>query len=151
MMLQVLALLHTLGTIAAVGANVTYFVWLRRALNHPEARLYTLETIRLMERRFVLPSYVVVGITGLGLVDRSGRAWDTPWVVLSIVLFLGVMAVGGFYARLFRRQIALAAEGDPDSEGYRAINQKNMTLAAALTVIVVFLICLMVFQPALWG
>ena len=148
---QVLVIIHILSTITAVGANMTYFVWLRRALNNPEARLYTLETIRMMERRFVLPSYIVVGISGLGLVDRSGRDWDTPWIVLSIALFLAVMAVGGLYARVFRGQIALAAGGDPDPEDYRGINQRSNVLAAALTAVVAFLIYLMVFQPGLWG
>ena len=151
MLLQILAFIHTLATVAAVGANVTYFVWLRRALDNPDARLFTLQTIRLLERRYVLPAYILVGLTGLGLVDRSGREWSTPWIEVSILLFVVLMAVGGFYARLFRQQIALAEAGESGQGEYAAINRKNNILAVALTVVVVFLIYLMAFQPTLWG
>ena len=48
------------------------------ALNNPSGRAYTLKMIRLMEMRYVNPSYVLVGITGLALVDRSGRDFTTP-------------------------------------------------------------------------
>ena len=151
MLLQILAFIHTLATVAAVGANVTYFVWLRRALDNPDARLFTLQTIRLLERRYVLPAYILVGLTGLGLVDRSGREWSTPWIEVSILLFVVLMAVGGFYGRLFRQQIALAEAGESGQGEYAAINRKNNILAVALTVVVVFLIYLMAFQPTLWG
>ena len=147
--IQILTFVHILASIAAVGANVTYFVWLRRALSNPSARLYTLETIRMLERRYVLPAYILAGISGLGIVDRSGRAWSEPWIEISIVLFIALMVVGGFYARLFRRQIDLVANDAPDSE-YAALDRKSNILAAVLTVVVVFLIYLMTFQPGLW-
>ena len=121
------------------------------ALNNPSGRAYTLKTIRLMEMRYVNPSYVLVGFTGLALVDRSGRDFTTPWVITSIVVFLVVTAIGGaVYAPLLRRQIMLAEENYPDSAEYRRLDLRGNIIGLAIVALVVFLIYLMVFQPALW-
>lgn len=114
------------------------------ALNNPSGRAYTLKTIRLMEMRYVNPSYVVVGITGLALVDRSGQDFTTPWVITSIVVFLVVTAIGGaVYAPLLRRQIMLAKENYPDSAEYRRLDLRGNIIGLAI-------VALVVFQPALW-
>lgn len=114
------------------------------ALNNPSGRAYTLKTIRLMEMRYVNPSYVLVGITGLALVDRSGRDFTTPWVITSIVVFLVVTAIGGaVYAPLLRRQIMLAKENYPDSAEYRRLDLRGNIIGLAI-------VALVVFQPALW-
>ena len=114
------------------------------ALNNPSGRAYTLKTIRLMEMRYVNPSYVLVGITGLALVDRSGRDFTTPWIITSIVVFLVVTAIGGaVYAPLLRRQIMLAEENYPDSAEYRRLDFRGNIIGLAI-------VALVVFQPALW-
>lgn len=114
------------------------------ALNNPSGRAYTLKTIRLMEMRYVNPSYVLVGFTGLALVDRSGRDFTTPWVITSIVVFLVVTAIGGaVYAPLLRRQIMLAEENYPDSAEYRRLDLRGNIIGLAI-------VALVVFQPALW-
>jgi uncharacterized membrane protein len=114
------------------------------ALNNPSGRAYTLKMIRLMEMRYVNPSYVLVGITGLALVDRSGRDFTTPWVITSIVVFLVVTAIGGaVYAPLLRRQIMLAKENYPDSAEYRRLDLRGNIIGLAI-------VALVVFQPALW-
>ena len=97
-----------------------------------------------MEMRHVNPSYVVVGITGLALVDRSGWDFTTPGVITSIVVFLVVAAIGGaVYAPLLRRPIALAEENDADSAEYRRLDRRGNLIELAIAGLVVF-------QPALW-
>ncbi|HAC17771.1 MAG TPA: hypothetical protein DCF78_04240, partial [Dehalococcoidia bacterium] len=108
-------------------------MWTRMALNNPSGRAYTLKTIRLMEMRYVNPSYVLVGITGLALVDRSGRDFTTPWIITSIVVFLVVTAIGGaVYAPLLRRQIMLAEENYPDSAEYRRLDLRGNIIGLAI-------------------
>ena len=97
-----------------------------------------------MEMRHVNPSYVVVGITGLALVDRSGWDFTTPGVITSIVVFLVVAAIGGaVYAPLLRRPIALVEENDADSAEYRRLDRRGNLIGLAIAGLVVF-------QPALW-
>lgn len=140
---------HILSAITAFGTNITYFVWFRRALNNPGERAYTLATIRMLEVRFVNPSYVLAGITGLWLIERTGQSFNTAWIELSIVIFIVIMAVGGLvYRPILKRQIQLADE--PDSEEYRKVDRRGNILGIIVTALVVFLIYLMVDQPAFW-
>ena len=148
---QVLLSLHILAALIAVGATVSYFFWLRRAVLVPESRSFTLETIRLLERRMVVPAYVIVLLTGLGLIDRAGWAWSTPWLELSILFFLVLLGLVGFHARVIKGQIALVADGSADSSDYDRAHARGRILLALKVVVVIALVYLMVFKPALWG
>ena len=148
---QVLLTLHILASLVAVGATVSYFFWLRRAVLAPESRSFTLETIRLLERRMVVPAYVVVLLSGLGLIDRAGWAWSTPWLELSILLFVVLMGLVGVHARVIKGQIALAAEGASDSADYDSAHARGRLLMGLKVVVIIALVYLMVFKPALWG
>ena len=148
---QVLLSLHILTALVAVGATVSYFFWLRRAVLAPESRSFTLETIRLLERRMVVPAYVIVLLTGLGLIDRAGWAWSTPWLELSILFFLVLLGLVGFHARVIKGQIVLVADGSADSADYERAHARGRILLALKVVVVIALVYLMVFKPALWG
>ena len=150
---QILLTIHILTALVAVGSTVSYFFWLRRAVLVPESRAYTLETIRMLEQRMVTPSYVIVLLTGLGLIDRASWGWSTPWLELSILLFIALMGLVGFHARVIKRQIALASEGSADSDSveYDAAHSRGRMLMVAKVVVIVALVYLMVFKPPLWG
>ncbi len=148
---QVLLTLHILAALVAVGATVSYFFWLRRAVLVPESRSFTLETIRLVERRMVVPAYVVVLLSGLGLIDRASWGWSTPWLELSILLFIVLMGLVGLHARVIKGQIALVEDGSADSAEYDKAHARGRLLLALKIVVVIALVYLMVFKPALWG
>ena len=148
---QILLTLHILSALVAVGATVSYFFWLRRAVLVPESRSFTLGTIRLLERRMVVPSYIIVLLTGLGLIDRASWGWSTPWLELSILLFVALMGLVGFHARVIKRQIALAEEGSTASNEYEAAHARGRILLLAKVVVIIALVYLMVFKPPLWG
>ena len=148
---QVLLSLHILTALVAVGATVSYFFWLRRAVLVPESRSFTLETIRLLERRMVVPAYVIVLLTGLGLIDRAGWAWSTPWIELALMFLVVLMALSGFYARTIKGQIALVADGSVDSAEYDRLHARARLLLALKVVLIIVTVYLMVFKPALWG
>ena len=148
---QVLLTLHVLAALVAVGATVSYFFWLRRAVLVPESRSFTLETVRLLERRMVIPAYVIVLLTGLGLVDRAGWAWSTPWIELALMFLVVLMGLSGLYARTIKRQVALAADGSADSADYERLHARARLLLALKVVLIIVTVYLMVFKPALWG
>ncbi len=148
---QVLLSIHILMALVAVGATVSYFFWLRRAVLAPESRSFTLETIRIMERRMVMPAYVLVLITGLGLIDRAGWAWSTPWLELSLLFFIVLLGLVGFHARVIKGQIALVADGSADSAEYDSAHARGRILLALKVVVIIAMVYLMVFKPALWG
>ena len=148
---QVLLTLHILAALVAVGATVSYFFWLRRAVLAPESRSFTLETIRLVERRMVVPAYVIVLLSGLGLIDRASWGWSTPWLELSILLFIVLMGLVGVHARVIKGQIALVEDGSADSADYDRAHARGRLLLGLKVVVVIALVYLMVFKPALWG
>ncbi len=148
---QILLTLHILTALVAVGATISYFFWLRRAVLAPESRAYTLESIRMLEQRMVTPSYVIVLLTGLGLIDRASWGWSTPWLELSILLFIVLMGLVGVHARVIKRQIALAMEESAGSAEYDSAHSRGRMLMVAKVIVVVALVYLMVFKPPLWG
>ena len=148
---QILLTLHILTALVAVGATVSYFFWLRRAVLAPESRSFTLETIRMMERRMVIPAYVIVLLTGLGLIDRAGWAWSTPWIELALMFLVVLMGLSALYARTIKGQIALAADGSADSADYDRLHARARLLLALKVVLIIVTVYLMVFKPPLWG
>ena len=148
---QILLSLHVLAALVAVGATVSYFFWLRRAVLVPESRSFTLETVRLLERRMVIPAYVLVLLTGLGLVDRAGWAWSTPWIELALMFLVVLMGLSGLYARTIKGQVALVSDGSGDSAEYERLHARARILLMLKVVLIIVMVYLMVFKPALWG
>ncbi len=147
---QILLTLHILSALVAVGATVSYFFWLRRAALVPESRKFTLETLRLMDLRMVTPAYVILFLTGLGLIDRAKWGWSTPWLELSILLFVALMGLVGFHTRLMKRQIALAGDGSSDPAEYDASHNRGRIFMLAKVVVIIVIVYLMVYKPPLW-
>ncbi|MCY4651909.1 MAG: DUF2269 family protein [Dehalococcoidia bacterium] len=148
---QILLTLHILSALVAVGATVSYFFWMRRAVLVPESRKFTLETLRILELRMVSPAYVILFLTGLGLIDRAKWGWSTPWLELSILLFIVLMGLVGFHTRLIRQQIELTENGPDNSTEYDSAHARGRWLLLAKVVVIVALVYLMVFKPPLWG
>ena len=152
MLYAVVQWLHVVASIAALGANFTYYVWLARAVAEPAALPFTLGTVRVIEQRLANPSYAVAGITGLLLMWIGPYSFTTPWVASSVALFAAVGAVGGaLYGPNLQRQIALAAQGGGESAEYRALHRRGNRLGTLLIVLVLAIVYLMVAQPLLWG
>ncbi len=149
--IQILLTIHVLTAIFAVGITLSYFFWLRRALLVPASRGFTLETIRMVERRFVIPSYIVTLLAGLALIDRASWGWSTPWLELSILFFVALMGLVGLNARNMKRLIALSEDESAAPADYAAAHARSRIFLLAKLALVVALVYLMVFKPPLWG
>lgn len=144
-----LLFLHILSAIVAVGVNASYFFWLRRAVVVPETRTYTLTTIRLLETRIAIPAYVIALATGVALALTSGPSFGTAWVDTAVVIWLVIMAIGGFHARVVKRQLAAADAGDSDA--YESGHARGRVLMALIMLCAMGMLFLMVAKPALWS
>ena len=144
-----LLFLHILSAIVAVGVNASYFFWLRRAVVVPETRTYTLTTIRLLETRIAIPAYVIALATGVALALTSGPSFGTAWVDAAVVIWLVIMAIGGFHARVVKRQLAAADSGDSDA--YESGHARGRVLMALIMLCAMGMLFLMVAKPALWS
>lgn len=142
-----LKFLHVAPVIIAVGANVTYAFWLRAAGRDRDRLIYTIGTIRRLDRRVANPAYVLILLTGIAMVLGGAYSFETGWIALSLVLYVAVAIFGiAVFAPAMRRQLA-EAERDPSSDAYSAAAARSLQfagLAVAITFVIVFL---MVTKP----
>ena len=147
-----LKFLHVLLAITAVGANVTYGVWLSRAARDPRHLPFALRGVKMLDDRLANPAYALLLVTGVAMIYAGRLAWTTPWLLVSLILY-GVLIVLGLlgYTPLLRRQIAVLDGPGPSSAEYRRLSSRGTLLGALIAVVVLAIIFLMVMRPAFWG
>jgi len=152
MLYLILKWLHVLSAIVAVGANVTYGIWIARASANQAALPFTLRGIKLIDDRVANPAYGLLLITGLLMVFTASLSLTTPWLLTALVLYVIVLLVGllGYTPTLKRQIAALDAEGF-SSAAYQALARRGTLLGIVLAVLVVAIVFLMVVKPGLWG
>jgi uncharacterized membrane protein len=144
--------LHILAAIVALGSNITYGFWLSRAAHFPETLVYTLQTIRAIDRQLANRGYIALLITGVVMVYLGHWALTSSWLITALVLYI-VTAFLGFiaFAPTLRRQIQLAETGGVDSMEYQATARRSTLLGVVTVAVVVGIVFLMVTKPHLWG
>jgi uncharacterized membrane protein len=152
MLYTTLKFLHVLLAIVAVGFNVSYGLLIGRARKAgPDARelRFALRTVKVMDDYIANPCYVLLLVTGVGMVHVGGLSWSLVWVHGSLALLVVVAVIGfGFYTPTLRRQIAvLEARGAQDPE-FLALSKRGAAMGGVLGVLVVIIVALMVFKPA---
>src|SRR5574341_485074 len=146
----ILKFLHVLLAITAVGANITYGVWLSRAAREPVHLDNVLRGIKALDDRVDNPALALLLVTGAAMVLAGRLPWTTPWLLTSLVLYVILVSVGLLgYTPQLRRQIAALA-GGPDTPAYQAVAARAQRTGIFLAVLVVVIIFLMVTKPALW-
>jgi uncharacterized membrane protein len=149
MLIEVVKWIHVLSAIAAVGANFTYGVWIRRASAEPAQLPFILRSISWIDRRLANPCYGLLLITGLIMVITVPIPLTTPWLMVALILYVAAALFGALgYAPLMRRQLlALETEGFA-APGYKALANRSTLFGVLVTIDVVVIVFLMVVKPA---
>jgi len=144
--------LHVFSAIVAVGANVTYGIWLARAGRSPEALPFTLRSIKLIDDRLANPAYGVLLITGLLMAYVGGLPLTTSWLLTGLILYVAVALIGVLgYSPILRRQIEVLDREGHASSAYQALARRGSRIGMILAALVTVIIFLMVVKPGLWG
>ncbi|MCI0399413.1 MAG: DUF2269 domain-containing protein [Chloroflexi bacterium] len=152
MLYLLLKWLHVLAAIVAVGANVTYGIWIGRASRNPEVLPFTLRGIKLIDDRLANPAYGLLLITGLLMAFTAQLPLTTPWLLTALILYGIVLLVGLLgYTPALRRQIQMLDSEGFGSPNYQALARRGTILGISLAVLVVVIVFLMVVKPELWG
>jgi len=152
MLYLVVKWLHILLAIAAIGANITYGVWLARASREPQHLAFALQGVKILDDRVANPAYGLLLVTGLGLAFGAGIPLTTPWMLSALVLYVAVVLMGLFgYTPTLRRQIKLVETGTVESSEYSDASRRGTILGIVLAVLVVVITFLMVVKPPLWA
>ena len=149
---------HVFGAITAIGTNLTYVLWIRRTANAPEHLPYVLQTIRYLDRRLANPAYVLILLSGLGMVTLVDAWRTTFWVAAGLALYIAAFALGIFgFAPNFRRQIAALERDGAASAEFARFSRRTSRYLALMVGVVVTVVLVMVFKPnpdfwiVLWG
>ena len=143
-----LKLVHVFLAVFAVGANLTYALWLRRAEREPEHLAYTIRGIRWIDRRFANPAYALLLITGLSLAVLGDIPLARGWLLASLALYLAAVVLGLFvWAPLARRQLAAVERGGAADAEYQRLRRDSARLGVVTTAIVLGILALMVTKP----
>lgn len=142
-----LKFVHIVAAIVAIGTNVTYAFWLRRAGRDPDKLPWAIRGIQTLDNRLANPAYILLLITGVLMVLSGAFSFQTGWIAAALVLYVVLVLVGIFvYAPTIRRQLA-EAERDPGSPAYAAIERRSTQLGIVTLVIVLVIVALMVTKP----
>jgi len=151
-LLLIVKWIHVLAAIAAVGANITYGIWIRRAARQPRELPFVLQGIRAIDRRLANPSYGVLLLTGLIMAYLLPIPLNTPWLLAAIVLYVLAAFLGAFaYAPTMREQRKQLEAAGIESAGFKAAARRGAWLGFLVTLDVVVIVFLMVVKPALWS
>ena len=144
--------IHVLMAITALGANITYGLWLARADREPQYLAFALRGVKALDDRVANPAYGILLLTGIAMVYLGRIPWSTPWLFTGLILYviLVVIAAAG-YTPALRRQIASLDAGGPDSPEYQALAARSTRLGILLGIIAVIIVFMMVTKPTLWG
>ena len=148
MLFLLLKWVHVLSAITAVGANITYGIWLARASRDPAVLPFTLRTIKLLDNRVANPAYGLLFITGLAMAFVLPLPLTTPWLLTAIILYVCIALLGILvYSPLVKRQMQALETAGFTSPGYQALARRGNILGIVLSVLAVAIVFLMVVKP----
>ena len=147
---SVLKLFHILLAIIAVGANVTYGVWLTLADKDKEHQVFALRGVALLDAKIANPCYVLLLLAGIGMVLEGDLGFGTFWIASALVLYAILALLGAtMYTPLLKKQIALVQEGMVETPEFAALSRRASRLGVTLGVVVVSIVALMVLKPTI--
>ena len=148
----VLKFIHVMAAITAVGANITYAIWIVRSRSDASHVGFALQGIKFIDDRIANPAYGVLLVSGLLMLVAGRIALTTFWVIAALVLFAILVVIGvGFYSPTLRDQIKLLGDGagDAASAAFMRLGRRGQILGQAMGLVVVLIVVLMVFKPTL--
>jgi uncharacterized membrane protein len=152
MPLLLLKWVHILAAIIAIGSNVTYGFWLSSASRNPEVLPFTLKVIKLIDDRLANRAYGFLILTGILMLFILKLPLTTPWLLTSLVLYVGVILLGLLgYTPTLKRQIQLIESKGFNSPEYQAAARRGTALGILLAVLAISIVFLMVVKPNLWS
>jgi uncharacterized membrane protein len=142
--------IHVLSAIVAVGANITYGIWLAQASREPEVLPFVLRSIKVIDSRVANPCYGLLLLTGLTMAFILPIPLTTPWLLTALVLYVLAALLGiTLYAPAVRNQIRLLENEGFSSPSYQRSAKRSTWLGVLVTLDVLVIIFLMVVKPPL--
>jgi uncharacterized membrane protein len=149
MLFLTLKFFHILLAITALGANLTYGVWIARSKMYPAFAPIALRGVKFIDDWIANPSYLLLLPTGIAMVKVAGYSFGTHWISWAMGLWVLAVAAGylGYTPALAGQIRAIERDGADSPEAARLSTRGNV-FAAILGVLIIAILILMVFKPA---
>lgn len=143
-----LKLVHIILAILSVGYGASYGLLVARGRAAGRAELaFALRTIQAMDR-IATASYVLLLVTGMGLVNLSGLKMRDHWLYMSTALWFIAFALGiGIQRPALRRMIALLDERGPEDAEFQRLSTRSRILGAVFALLTLAILYFMVHKP----
>ena len=139
---------HVFLAVVAIGANLTYALWLRIGERDPEHLAYTIRGIRAIDRRVANPAYALLLVTGLAMVLFGGVPLAQGWLAVALALYVAAALVGYFvFGPVVRRELAALERGGVGDPEYFRFRGHARRLGILTTTAVLIILALMVTKP----
>jgi uncharacterized membrane protein len=142
--------IHVLLAIVAVGFSASYGLIISRARRAGRAELaFALRTVQAMGDYVANPGFLLLLLTGFGMLRMSGLPIGTRWVHLSMALLFVAMALGfGVAGPTLRKQIAVLDARGPEDPEFQALSTRGAMVGGLLGLMSLAIIYLMVHKPS---
>ena len=142
--------IHILLAIVAVGFSASYGLIIGRARKAGRVELtFALKTVQVMGDYVANPSFVLLFLTGFGMIRMSGLPMGTRWVHVSMALLFVAMGLGfGVAGPTLRKQIAVLEARGPDDPEFQTLSKRGAMVGGVLGVLSLVVIYLMVHKPS---
>jgi uncharacterized membrane protein len=143
-----LKLFHIILAILSVGYGASYGLLVARGRAAGRAELaFALRTIQAMDR-IATAGYVLLLVTGMGLVHLSGLAMRDHWLYMSTALWFIAFALGiGIQRPALRRMIELLDERGPEDAEFQRLSIRSRALGAVFALLTLAILYFMVHKP----
>lgn len=143
-----LKLVHIIVAIVSVGYGASYGLLVARGRAAGRAELaFALRTIRAMDGVATI-GYVLLLVTGMGLVHMAGLSMRDRWLYVSATLWFIAFALGMAIQRpALRRMIALLDERGPEDAEFQRLSARSRVLGGVFAILTFLILYLMVHKP----
>ena len=147
-LLTAIKFVHILAAIIAFGFNATYAIWIVRAQRDSAHLDFALRGVKFLDDYIANPAYVLLLLTGLGMVYIARFQLTTFWILGGLILWVVAMVLGyGVYTPTLSNQIKVLAASGAQSAEYQRLANRGTVVGIVLGVLVAVILVLMVFKP----
>jgi uncharacterized membrane protein len=144
---------HVLGAtvLLGTGVGIAFFMLMAHRTKEPTIIAHVARTVVIADAAFTATAVVIQPITGVLLAQASGWPLTTPWLILSVALYLGTglcwLPVVWIQWRIRNLATASAAAATPLPASYERLLRAWVLLGIPAFIFVLAIVWLMVTRP----
>nr|WP_312988156.1 DUF2269 domain-containing protein [Comamonas koreensis] len=149
--------LHILSSVLMVGTGFgsAFYMFFANRSGNVAAQAVVSRLVVRADWWFTTPAVIIQPISGWALMVMAGWPWHTPWLLLSMALYvlagLCWLPVVAMQIRMARLAANADAQGQPLPDEYRRLARRWEALGYPAFVAMLGVYYLMVNKPTLWN